>query len=640
MDIEPAFLVGSIVFLIFQFWASCLWPSRSSHALIGTMISRLRAQVASYGVPKDLIRSLEKAVSDKVADEYRLKIDTAERRAMRTSDECNIWRLRSNAYQQKAQSLELKMTVVDTKIKLAHKAAANMAAYCRKLRHQIFGDKSERSASQSSPANPAPSDAAAPKRGKKPGTKGNGRKHDSAEPEPVNHDLDDADKFCRCGAEFELTDLPPEESHETHLEERIVVRKHLRRKCLRRCRECGRHAPIKTAKAPDKIIPKGKYSVEFWRFLLEEKFWLQRPLNRTREKLKWLGATIRLGTITNGLQLLYKRRIFEVIYEYIVGRSQLAEMRHMDDTGWKVFAETEEKHSPRWCMWVSITSDCTVFILDPRRSNEVIADHLDGVSEGIIVCDRHSSFKCFAKNNPGFIIAFCWIHQRRDFINLQIGHPVHHAWSETWLARIDALIAQNKVRIAAIHQPDQFKVEDDILRKMVDEMKKAIQSGLIDSSLSPEQLAELRSLQEHWSGLTVFLDRPHVPMSNNEAERALRDAVLGRKSYYGSRSLWSGYLTSHLLTIYATLEQNGIDPHRWMGEYLHACAKNNGLPLPERDLQRFLPWNYKQTINVPPGATPEPASQSTGELNIDSGSITISILPQQEQHLAHAPPIV
>lgn len=601
------------------------------------MLNDLRSQLAKYDVPKDLIRSFEKSVSDKVAEQFRGKIDTAERRTMRASDECNVWRLKSNAHQQKAQSLELKMSLVNKKLGQAHRSVANMAAYCRKLRHQIFGDKSERAASQPLPANPVLPDPAAPKPGKKPGTKGSGRKHDSSKPEPVKHDLDDVDKVCDCGGEFELTDLPSPSSCETHFEERVVVREHIRRKCVRRCRICGRNAGIKTAKAPDKIIPKGKYSVEFWRFLLEEKFWLQRPLNRTREKLKWLGATIRLGTITNGLQLLHKRRVFEVIYEHIVDRSQLAELRHMDDTGWKVFAETEEKHSPRWCMWVSITSDCTVFILDPRRSNEVIAEHLDGVSEGIIVCDRHSSFKCFAKNNPGFIIAFCWIHQRRDFLRLQIGHPIHHAWAEGWLARIDALIAQNKVRVAALDQPEQFKIEDAILRQMIDEMKKAIDSGLKQTSLSQEQLAELKSLQEHWSGLTVFVDRPHVPMSNNEAERALRDAVLGRKSYYGSRALWSGTLTSHLLTIYATLEQNGIDPHSWMGEYLHACAKNNGLPLTDRELQPFLPWNYKHSVEK--SVKPDPETSPSDMHCRESPPITVSVSPDHMPLEAHAPPI-
>lgn len=599
------------------------------------MVNEVRAQLAEYGVPKRLIRDLENAVRKEVTDEIRAAVDATERRALASSDEAMQWRFKHNIQHERAQKFELQIAVITQKLHCAQKAVSNMAAYCKKLRHQIFGDKSERGASGAAAANPASPDPVAAKRGKKRGSPGHGRNRDKTEPTPVNHDLDDADKFCRCGGEFDLTDLPGVESYETHYDEHVEVRQHIRRKCVRRCKKCGRSAGVKTAKPPDKIIPKGKYSVEFWRFLLEEKFWLQRPLNRTREKLKYLGATVGLGTITNGLQLLYKRRIFEVVYEHIVDRSQLAELRNMDDTGWKVFADTEEKHSPRWCMWVSVTSDTTVFILDPRRSNEVIAEHLKGVSEGVIVCDRHSSFKCFAKNNPGFIIAFCWIHQRRDFINLQIGHPVHQAWAETWLARIDALIAQNKVRLASLHQPE-FKSEDAILRKMVDEMKKAIDAGLADASLSQEQLAELESLRTHWSGLTVFVDRPHVPMSNNEAERALRDAVLGRKSYYGSRSLWSGYLASWLFTIYATLEQNHIDPHRWMGEYLHVCAKNNGLPPPDKELQRFLPWNYEHRAKSQPENHPATAAYPH-DIQLDSVPITVSIISEPEQ-LAHSPP--
>ncbi|MGH7744827.1 MAG: IS66 family transposase [Candidatus Dormibacteria bacterium] len=605
------------------------------------MIYELRSQLADYGVPKGAVRSFERAIRSEVADELRRMVDAAERRAMAASDEAMQWRLKHNAQQEKAQKFELHIAIADEKLKRAQKAVVNISAYCRKLRHQIFGDKSERGASQSSnppPANPASPEATAPKRGKKPGTPGYGRKRDATDPQPVNHDLEDADKFCRCGEEFELTDLPPVTSYETHFEERVVVREHIRRKCVRYCNKCGRPAGVKTAKAPDKIIPKGKYSVEFWRYLLEEKFWLQRPLNRTREKLKWLGATVRLGTITNGLRLFHKHRIFEVVYEHILDRSRLAELRNMDDTGWKMFAETAEKHSSRWCMWVSITCDTTVFILDPRRSNEVIAEHLQGVSEGVIVCDRHSSFKCFAKNNQNFIIAFCWVHQRRDFINLQIGHPKHYQWAETWLARIDALIAQNKVRLAAIDQPEQFKIEDSILRKMVDEMKKAIDAGLAGSSLSQEQLAELESLRTHWSGLTVFVDRPYVPMTNNEAERALRDAVLGRKSYYGSRALWSGYQTSWLFTIYATLEQHCIDPHQWMGEYLHACAKNNGLPLPDKELQRFLPWNYKSTTNAAPPKEPSPPPTHAPGADLDALPITVSLMPEQVSHQPQAPP--
>ena len=44
----------------------------------------------------------------------------------------------------------------------------------------------------------------------------------------------------------------------------------------------------------------------------------------------------------------------------------------------------------------------------------------------------------------------------------------------------------------------------------------------------------LRSLRNHWQGLTLFVEDPDLPMDNNQAERALRGPVVGRKNYYGS----------------------------------------------------------------------------------------------------------
>jgi Transposase IS66 family len=43
----------------------------------------------------------------------------------------------------------------------------------------------------------------------------------------------------------------------------------------------------------------------------------------------------------------------------------------------------------------------------------------------------------------------------------------------------------------------------------------------------------LRSLHNHWDGLTVFVERPEVAMDNHTAERGLRTPVVGRKNYYG-----------------------------------------------------------------------------------------------------------
>ena len=97
------------------------------------------------------------------------------------------------------------------------------------------------------------------------------------------------------------------------------------------------------------------------------------------------------------------------------------------------------------------------------------------------------------------------------------------------------------------------------------------------------------SLRNHWSGLILFVAHPAIPMDNNQAERALRGPVVGRKNYYGSGALWSGELTATLFSLFHTLELWQINPHTWLTEYLSACAAA-GSRVPA-DFERFLPWN-------------------------------------------------
>ena len=68
----------------------------------------------------------------------------------------------------------------------------------------------------------------------------------------------------------------------------------------------------------------------------------------------------------------------------------------------------------------------------------------------------------------------------------------------------------------------------------------------------------LTSLRNHWSGLIRFVDDPDLPMDNNQAERALRGPVVGRKNYYGSGATWSGELTATLFSLFHTQPRHGL----------------------------------------------------------------------------------
>ena len=114
------------------------------------------------------------------------------------------------------------------------------------------------------------------------------------------------------------------------------------------------------------------------------------------------------------------------------------------------------------------------------------------------------------------------------------------------------------------------------------------------ASLTPgsRKVKPLRSLLNHREGLSVFVDRPSVPMDNNAAERALRGPVIGRRLSFGSDSESGARFTAQMYSVVRTLSLNGIDVRRWLEAWLEACAKNGGKPL--QDPSPWLPWSMSE----------------------------------------------
>lgn len=85
--------------------------------------------------------------------------------------------------------------------------------------------------------------------------------------------------------------------------------------------------------------------------------------------------------------------------------------------------------------------------MDPSRAAQVVIDELRGVKNGVISCDRYGAYKKFARLNPGVVLAFCWAHQRRDFLELATRHPACEAWALQWVSAIGELHHLNAVRL-------------------------------------------------------------------------------------------------------------------------------------------------------------------------------------------------
>jgi transposase len=374
----------------------------------------------------------------------------------------------------------------------------------------------------------------------------------------------------------------------------IEVRAYRRRSRRHRYRptcRCGCQPGIVTAPGPPKLIPKSRLGVSVWVTVLLDKFAFGRPTRRLLADLASHGLDLSAGTLTDGLQRLAP--LFQPLYEALVAKSRQMDHWHADETRWLVFVSLPDKSGHRWYLWAFQSEAVVVFVLDPGRAHDVPEEHLGSAATGILNVDRYSAYKALPQvKNGRILLAFCWAHQRRDFLGAAADWPTEQEWALSWVTAIGELYHLNDRRLEVREDSEAFHQRDQDLRVAVAAFQQRWETEGAEPQLHPARRKTLSSLREHWPGLTLFVEHPEIPMDNNAVERTLREPVVGRKNYAGSRALWSGQLLVQLLSLLATLKLWGLNPRLWLTAYLEACAQAGGhVPA---DPSRWLPWNLSQ----------------------------------------------
>ncbi len=463
-----------------------------------------------------------------------------------------------------------------------------LKAKLRLRERQLFGRKSEKN--NGSKGNKEESDNNKRRRGQQPGSVGHGRRmHNHLSVIEEVYDIPQEQRHCSfCNLPYKAfpgTDDSEEIIINVKAHRRVIKRKRYKRGC-----NCSATPPIISAQAPPKLIPKGRFGISVWVMALIEKYLSYRPTYRLLENLKLHGIDIAQGTVTDGLKRI--EPLFEPVIEGITQRNLSEDRWHADETRWLVFATIEGKVGYRWYMWVFLSESTVVYKLDPTRSSKVPKKHFaKKQEEGILIADRYSAYKTLLKGGK-IKIAYCWAHVRRDFLSVAKDWPKQQGWAMEWVEDIGSLYHLNNERLKALEDAEDFSKADTSLREAVQEMAQKAEDQLTGDRVHPACRKVLKSLKNHWEGLTLFVEYPEVPMDNNRAERAERGPVLGRKNYYGSGSIWSGRLQAVMMSIFQTLLIWDINPQLWLTSYLQACAECGG-EAPE-DISGFLPWSMSE----------------------------------------------
>jgi transposase len=361
------------------------------------------------------------------------------------------------------------------------------------------------------------------------------------------------------------------------------------------------------------VVPKGLLGVSVWVALLVGKFAQYQPTHRLLADLRDRDLDLSPATVADGLRHI--KTLLQPIYDGLARHQRDQDFWQSDETRWMVFVKDEQHPNQAWSLFVMRSADTIVFLLEAQRTHDVPQRYLQDQT-GILEVDRASIYPAMSQvKNGRIILALCWAHQRRDFVHLLVAwkdQPTVVAWAETWLERIGQLFDANHARVRVLADPTAFAVQDRIVRAQVADLAQQRDAELQQAELHPACRKALESLQRHWQGLTVFVDRPQVPMDNNAAEQSERGPALGRKNYYGSGALWSGQLAAILFSIFQTLPLWGLSCQRWLTAYLQACAEAGGA-VPANP-EAFLPWNLsveqrqawtltKESEPVPPDDT-------------------------------------
>lgn len=442
------------------------------------------------------------------------------------------------------------------------------------LQRKVFGASSER----------RPHGDGAEGEKKKPAPPAGVREQKSLPLEEVTHEIASPDRLCsKCGKTLcehgEATDAYEDV---TVVQRRFVLQHH---KVKQYACECGATAEAPT---PLRLPGCGRYSLDFAIEVAFEKWCTHTPLERQVRIMALEGLDISSNTLWEQAERLARvlGPTYAALREYVVK----AAMLNADETPWYMLKKGREK----WWVWSICREDAVYYRVDESRAHGVVVELLQGF-EGVLTVDGYEAYgtaqKALAKSGTNIKVALCWAHARRKFVEASDSYPecaeVLDLFAELFLVERDL--------------PDWEHIDDPLLRHKqlayIRDVRQQRSRPIVDKikawseKLRPLPQSKLglaiNYLHNQWSGLQVFLDEPRAPLSNNRAERELRNVVVGRKNHYGSKSKRGTEVAALFYSLIETAALCGVDPRAYLRAAAQAAIRDE-LPLLPHDFKRAL----------------------------------------------------
>lgn len=331
--------------------------------------------------------------------------------------------------------------------------------------------------------------------------------------------------------------------------------------------EVGEKDVIITAAGPESLLPGMNYSTDFVASVVADKYISHMPLERQTREMESLGLkNIKNSTLARFASLA--AATLEPLQVEILNELRLTDLAlHIDETPWKI----QNKNEADGYMWVISNRSGSYYFFKPTRSAKVISEKLLGYN-GPVLTDGYNSYDKVL-SDAKIPRAYCWAHARREFLPLESHDPT----VKPILDVIDKIFAVER-------EAKDFKhlklLREEKSKILIEDLKNLLLKEYPNSRENSQKRKAILYLQNRWEGFTLFLTDNRVPLSNNEAERTIRHAVMGRKNYYGSGSFTGAETAATLFTVIESCKKNDVDPRTFLTMSLHRASRGEDLETP------------------------------------------------------------
>lgn len=272
----------------------------------------------------------------------------------------------------------------------------------------------------------------------------------------------------------------------------------------------------------------------------------------------WLGLEISVGTLnatlheSGGAALPVEDELVETI--------QNSGLLNIDETSWP------ELNENLW-LWVFVGQGVIAYWIATRGS-ELLNNVLGNNFLGWLMSDGWSVYRQYLKRLR------CWAHLIRKATGLSESlDPVARQFGAQSLALLNTLI--EAVYAARKTLPDQALTVT--YQEMLTDYRCRCET--LSTTTHTKTQAFAREMLNDWDAIFQVLTYPHLPLTNNEAERALRHWVILRNICHGTRTEEGTRILAILISVIETCRVRQQSPWIYLATVIG--QRRAGLPAPK-----------------------------------------------------------